>query len=150
VHNDPARPHTKYCNKREVDDRINRFNPEQKEIQDMYKLVSETMGVKKIVAVEVDHCPQSYGCLIITNNDEKILYSGDTVPCQNLMNYAKNCKVLIHEATLADQSEMASQKKHTTVRQAIELAKQVKAWRLILTHFSPRYNKLAPICKGEK
>lgn len=115
----------------------------------MYKLVSETMGVKKIVAVEVDHCPQSYGCLIITNNDEKIIYSGDTVPCTNLMNYAKNCKVLIHEATLTDET-MAKQKKHTTVRQAIDLAKEVNAWRLILTHFSPRYNKLAPICKNEK
>ena len=42
------------------------------------------MGIDKILAVEVDHCPQSYACLIISkefNNGGKIIYSGDTRPC---------------------------------------------------------------------
>jgi ribonuclease Z len=43
------------------------------------------------------------------------VYSGDTLPCQNLINYASNCKVLIHEATLEDGLEQdALHKKHTT------------------------------------
>lgn len=65
----------------------------------MFTLINETIGLKKIVAVEVDHCPSSYACMLITNENEKIVYSGDTAPCQNLVNYAINCKVLIHEAT---------------------------------------------------
>ena len=56
------------------------------------------MGHIKIIAVEVDHCPQSYGCLLVSDNGDKIVYSGDALPCQNLINYAANCKVLIHGA----------------------------------------------------
>lgn len=58
------------------------------------------MNINKIVAVEVDHCPQSFACLLINDKNEKILYSGDTLPCRNLINYAMDCKVLIHEATV--------------------------------------------------
>lgn len=77
--------------------------------------VCKEMGLNKIIAIEVDHCPQSYGCLIVAENGDKIVYSADTLPCQNLRNYAANCKVLIHEATLEDGMEQdAHHKKHTT------------------------------------
>jgi len=71
----------------------------------MFSVIKETMGLSKIIAVEVDHCPQSYGCLLLTTQNEKIVYSGDTLPCRNLVNYATDCKVLIHEATLEDGME---------------------------------------------
>ncbi len=54
------------------------------------------MNVKKILAIETDHCQESYGCLIISKEDEfkigeeafgRIFYSGDTNVCQNVMNY---------------------------------------------------------------
>ena len=34
-------------------------------------------------------------------------------------------------------------KKHTTMGQAIEIAKYCKPWRTVVTHFSPRYQKIA-------
>ena len=68
----------------------------------MYLVCKDVLGLSKVIAVEVDHCPQSYGCLLLQTNGDKIVYSGDTLPCQNLVNYAHNCKVLIHEATLED------------------------------------------------
>jgi ribonuclease Z len=111
----------------------------------MFK-VCRSMGLRKVIAVEVDHCPQSYACLLLSENGDKIVYSGDTLPCQNLINYAANCKVLIHEATFEDGLEQdALFKKHTTTGQAIEVGRKVKAWRTILTHFSPRYQKIAEI-----
>ena len=72
----------------------------------MYKEVQELMGIEKIIAVEVHHCPQSYGCLLYASDGSlgpgnKVVFSGDTVPCQNLINYSKKCSLLIHEATLA-------------------------------------------------
>jgi ribonuclease Z len=67
----------------------------------MFK-VCRSMGLRKIIAVEVDHFPQSYACILLSENGDKIVYSGDTLPCQNLINYAANCKVLIHEATFED------------------------------------------------
>jgi ribonuclease BN (tRNA processing enzyme) len=54
----------------------------------MYAVCKEFLGLEKVIAVEVDHCPQSYGCLLLGANGDKIVYSGDTLPCQNLINYA--------------------------------------------------------------
>lgn len=86
----------------------------------MMKVIQETCSLNKIIAVEVDHCPQSYGCLLITDKNEKIIYSGDTLPCQNFRNYAQDCKVMIHEATFEDSLEQdAFMKKHTCTGQAI-------------------------------
>lgn len=39
--------------------------------------------------------------------------------------------------------EDAAMKKHTTTGQAIEIGQKCGAWRTILTHFSPRYQKIA-------
>ena len=53
-------------------------------------MLQETMQVQ-IIAVEVDHCPQSFACMIVGDNlgpGKKIIYSGDTSPCQNFINYA--------------------------------------------------------------
>jgi len=36
---------------------IDDFNPENKQVQNLWKAVHETMNLKKIIAVEVDHCP---------------------------------------------------------------------------------------------
>lgn len=107
------------------------------------------MGLSKIIAVEVDHCPQSYACLLVGDNlgvGKKIIYSGDTTPCQNFINYAQGSTIMIHEATLGSGlEEDALFKKHTTTQQAMELVKQVQPWRAIFTHFSCRYMKLAEI-----
>ena len=51
---------------------------------------------------------------------------------------------MIHEATLQNGMEQdALLKKHTTTNQAIMIGQKCKAWRTILTHFSPRYAKIA-------
>ena len=65
----------------------------------MWKTLKETMDIDRVVAVEVDHCPQSYACLV-EGGMGKVIYSGDTVPCQNLINYGQKATLLIHEATL--------------------------------------------------
>ncbi len=88
-------------------------------------MLSQVMNVDKLLAVEVDHCIESYGCLIQSPDFGRILYSGDTRPCQNLINYAQKVTLLIHEATFEDSlEEDAKMKMHTTMSQAIEIAKE--------------------------
>ena len=54
--------------------------------------------------------------------------------------------LLIHEATFDDTLiEDAWAKKHTTTGQAIEIGQKCGVWRTVLTHFSPRYQKIAEI-----
>ncbi len=120
---------------------------------EMNQMLNQVMGVKKILAIEVDHCTDSFGCLIVSQKERgdedgfgRIFYSGDTVPCQNVLNYCQNVTLLIHEATFEDAlANDAKWKKHTTIGQAIEIGQKVNAWRTILTHFSPRYQKIAEI-----
>ena len=52
-------------------------------------------------------------------------FSGDTQPTEVLAEVGKGAKLLIHEATMADdQAELASIKAHSTVGQAIEIGKK--------------------------
>lgn len=134
----------------EVQKRIQEFTPPSEESKEMLQVLRDECGIDHLLAVEVDHCPQSYGCLIESKAHGKIVYSGDTLPCQNLINYAQNCRVLIHEATFQEGMEVdALMKKHTTSSQAMEVAKLCNAWRLVLTHFSPRYQKVCELTEKE-
>lgn len=52
-------------------------------------------------------------------------FSGDTQPTEVLAEVGKGAKLLIHEATMADdQVEMAEMKAHSTVGQAIEIGRK--------------------------
>ncbi len=70
----------------------------------------------------------------------KIVYSGDTKPTQAVIELAKDCDVLIHDATL-DQGleEKASDFGHSSAAQAAFVAKEAGVKVLFLTHISPRY-----------
>lgn len=68
-----------------------------------------------------------------------IAYSGDTSPNSIFESKLNPCDLLIHEATYPDgMEELAKERGHTTVSQAVTIAKNAKVNQLILTHFSPR------------
>ena len=70
----------------------------------------------------------------------KVVYSGDTIPCKELVERARGADVLIHEATLSNELEqMANERGHSSIRQACLAAKEADVKMLILTHISPRY-----------
>ena len=72
---------------------------------------------------------------------KKIAYSGDTIPCKSLNEAAANANLLVHDACFVDDDEeMAGEKKHSTAKQAAETAKAAGAKKLLLTHFSNRYD----------
>lgn len=81
----------------------------------------------------------------------KIVYSGDTLPSKETVRYARNCDVLIHDAT-ADSSfeEKANRYGHSTARQAARIAKESKAKVLFLVHISPRYEDTKPLLDEAK
>ncbi|SPC62895.1 related to TRZ1 - tRNase Z, involved in RNA processing [Ustilago sp. UG-2017b] len=88
------------------------------------------------------HC---YGLVIRhTNQDWSVTYSGDTRPAPELIAAGRDCKLLIHEATLEDgEQEMAVYKGHSTFGEAIRVGHEMGATNILLTHFSQRYPKMA-------
>lgn len=75
------------------------------------------------------------------NPGKKIVYSGDCLPDDNLIEAARDADVLIHEATFdSSKKEDAIERMHSTVVDAATIAKKAKVKQLVLTHISPRYS----------
>ncbi len=67
----------------------------------------------------------------------------DTVPCRNAVELARNANLFLCESTyLEEHRELAALHKHMTAKQAAAIAKEANAEKLILTHFSARYQTL--------
>ncbi|WP_461833014.1 ribonuclease Z [Desulfothermus sp.] len=68
-------------------------------------------------------------------------YVMDTRICDSAYKIADSADILVCESTyLSTEIKLAESYKHLTARQAAEIAKKSKAKKLILTHFSQRYN----------
>ena len=78
----------------------------------------------------------------------KITYSGDTRPCEEMIEFAKNSDLLIHESTYTlEDDDKAKENFHSTSNDAATIAKYSNSKRLILTHISPRYTDTKDLLK---
>ena len=70
----------------------------------------------------------------------RIVYTGDTAPCQATEVFAHEADLLVHESTfLDDELARARETGHSTARQAAEVATAAGVKLLALTHLSTRY-----------
>ncbi|KAJ1724748.1 hypothetical protein LPJ53_001031 [Coemansia erecta] len=106
------------------------------------KIMSD-LGLTDIRTCSVIHCPWAYGLSLTHKSGWKLVYSGDTRPCSNLVTLGrlgnKFPTVLLHEATHSDDLiKDAIAKRHTTVSEAVAMALGMGAENLLMTHFSQR------------
>jgi len=83
---------------------------------------------KKITIEEV--------CMV--TKGKKVVYSGDTKICQNLLNLARDADLLIQDCTYFDNGEFDDYE-HASIKEIIDAADEIKAKKVILTHISRRY-----------
>ncbi len=98
---------------------------------------------KKILPSQVVGKPRS---------GRKIVYSGDTRPCKAVEKESTGADLLIHDGTLAEElKDWAVETKHSTSKEAAEIARKAKVKQLILTHISSRYSESTePLLKDAK
>lgn len=78
----------------------------------------------------------------------KVVYSGDTRPCDNVLELARDSDLLIHDGTVDSSfEEKINGFGHSSVRQAAEIAKKAKARTLAIVHISPRYENADDLIK---
>ncbi|XP_061377114.1 ribonuclease Z, mitochondrial isoform X5 [Danaus plexippus] len=110
---------------------------------DMTSAVLSSIGIQHVDTCLVSHCPNAFGVAIQVDEQHKITYSGDTIPCEELVRIGRNSTLLIHEATMEDElADEARLKMHSTTTQAINIGQQMNAKYTVLTHFSQRYARL--------
>lgn len=68
----------------------------------------------------------------------KIVYTGDTEYCENVVKLAKDADVLIHDATFTEEHK-EEEKSHSSAKDASLIAKKANVKLLVLTHLSRRY-----------
>ena len=68
---------------------------------------------------------------------KNIVYSGDTIPDENLINLAKECDLLIHECSFPHERLMG---KHTSEKQLIDIIRKSRPKKVVVTHLYPIWN----------
>ncbi|KAI7908336.1 beta-lactamase-like protein [Cokeromyces recurvatus] len=116
--------------------------PKGEDLKNLIQLKKQ-LGFSTIEPVEVVHCRWAYGLSIEHESGWKLVYSGDTRPCANLVEAGKDATLLIHEATLEDaEIDKAIAKRHSTTSEAVDIGEKMNARFTLLNHFSQRYPKL--------
>ncbi|XP_054999096.1 zinc phosphodiesterase ELAC protein 2 isoform X2 [Sorex araneus] len=112
-------------------------------VEKLIALLLETCDLEEFQTCLVRHCKHAFGCALVHKSGWKVVYSGDTMPCEALVQMGKDATLLIHEATLEDGlEEEAVEKTHSTTSQAIGVGMRMNAEFIMLNHFSQRYAKI--------
>lgn len=81
----------------------------------------------------------------------RIVYTGDTRPIPEMVEFAKGVDVLIHETTTDSSLEpKVNEFGHTSSRQAAEIARDAGVGRFFLYHYSPRYDSVESLINEAK
>ena len=100
-------------------------------------------GLSNLVSCAVSHCSGAQAVSLTFPTGFKFSYSGDCRPSQRFADIGRGSTVLVHEATFDDDLKSdAVAKKHSTTSEAIGVGVAMGARRVILTHFSQRYQKI--------
>ena len=100
-------------------------------------------GISDLQSCYVKHCDEAQAVSLTFPTGFKFSYSGDCRPSKMFAQVGKDSTVLLHEATFDDElGADAISKKHSTTSEAIGVGVAMGARRILLTHFSQRYQKL--------
>ncbi|KAI4147483.1 MAG: hypothetical protein LQ341_001786 [Variospora aurantia] len=109
----------------------------------MNEAMSQATGIENLVTCGVNHCHGAQAVSVTFRTGFKFSYSGDCRPSKEFVRIGQGSTVLVHEATFDDDMQKdAEAKKHSTISEAIGVAQAMGAKRLVLTHFSQRYQKI--------
>ena len=97
-----------------------------------------TIGPLRFDVATVAHPVDAYA-IKVTHGDTALVYSGDTGPCEALVELSRGVDLLLAEAAFRD-GEANPRDLHMTGREAAQAAVRAGVGRLVLTHVPPWYD----------
>jgi ribonuclease Z len=107
-------------------------------------------------ACYVEHIPREispcFGLRLDTASGKSVVFSGDTSPCERLVELAADCDLLIHECTFPEKAIEFRSKivigtwEHTSPLQLGDIAVRARAKALVATHFG-HFDTTNPVLK---
>ena len=97
-------------------------------------MLKKDYGFFRIVAVPTNHTPNSLAYRVEGPTGKRVVYSGDTGFCDEIVDLARGADLLVLEAAFPEGREVDG---HLTPSQAGRIATLAGVERLVLTHFYP-------------
>jgi ribonuclease Z len=92
------------------------------------------------------HIHKNSELTIAASPSRSYAYCSDTAYTESILPFLQNCTLLYHESTfLNDKTEAAKDKMHSTALDAATIAQRAHAGKLMIGHFSARYDDLNPM-----
>lgn len=105
------------------------------------------VGPFTVTVAEVVHPVPAYA-LKVADGDRSFVYSGDTGPCDALVDLARGSRLLLAEASFCEHSENPPDL-HLTGREAGEAATAAGVETLLLTHIPPWYDRADALAEAK-
>ena len=77
--------------------------------------------------------------LSLSEKGKRVVYSGDTMPCKNIITISEGADILIHDSTFFEDESDESNYRHSNFDEVIGISKKAGVKQLVLTHISRRY-----------
>lgn len=109
----------------------------------------QQIGPFRVSTAEVDHPVTAYAIRVTEDGPDggTLVYSGDTGPCDALVDLARGADLLLAEAAFRD-GDANPPGLHLTGRQAAETAQQAGVGELVLTHIPPWHDPAAVLAEA--
>lgn len=125
-------------------EKISEYNINSDAIKEFSLSIEEIKSVKSGQNIKRNGLNIPFSKLILPKQKERSYsYCSDTIYDKDLIPYIRNSDLLYHETTyLDDLKELALKRMHSTLGQAIEIAKSANIKQLICGHYSSRYQDI--------
>ncbi|MDR0603469.1 MAG: ribonuclease Z [Bacteroidales bacterium] len=89
--------------------------------------------------------------IYFSDNHKLFAYCSDTAYTETILPYIEGVDLLFHEATfMEDLAHIATEKYHSTTKQAAKIAKLAQVKTLLIGHYSARYKDIDPMIEEAK
>jgi ribonuclease BN (tRNA processing enzyme) len=109
---------------------------------------SRRIGEMSVEFVEMDHPVPTVGSRWTANN-RSLFYTADTGPEGDWRQAATDVELMVSEASLQGATEDKGFGQHLTASEAGEIAREVRAKRLVLTHIPPYLDAARSVHEAE-